>query len=82
MYGLRFRETVWPIAAGALPNSRIEKAWLMTAVARGVGPGIGLVEETALKWPRAEHAKEVHGHAFRVEPLREIAARDEHPVGQ
>ena len=49
---------------------------------RGVGPGIGLVEETALKWRRAEHAKEVRGHASRVEPLRELAARDDHRVGQ
>ena len=48
----------------------------------GVGPGIGWLEETALKRPGAEHAKEVHGHALRVEPLREFAARDEHPVGQ
>jgi hypothetical protein len=38
---------------------------------RGIRPGIELAEEAALKWPHAEHAKEIHGHAFRVEPLRE-----------
>ena len=70
------------MAAGALPNSRIANAWLSNDSRRGVGPDIGLVEETALHWRRAEHAKEVRGHAQRVEPLRELAARDEHPVGQ
>ena len=82
MYGLRLRETVWPIAAGALPNSRIAKAWLTTAVEAASGRASDCVEETALKWRRAEHAKEVRRHASRVEPLRELAAGDDHGVGQ
>ena len=49
---------------------------------RGVGPGVRWVEEPAPKRRRAEHAKEVDGDASRVEPPRQLAARDDHRVGQ